>query len=130
MRLSLRFDIRVASLPCNPLCGESPPRKSWLFFSATMPQPIVVLSRELLSSPAMVNVERKAAPAEGRFASPTSKISHSRYSDPTFSSGLPNSKRNVPPGASDPERHSTASFGDQPVRVKSKKAVTGTKQAE
>ena len=36
-----------------------------LFFSATMPQPIVALSRELLSSPAMVNVERKAAPAEG-----------------------------------------------------------------
>ncbi len=40
------------------------PRQT-LFFSATMPQPIVVLSRELLSSPAMVNVERKAAPAEG-----------------------------------------------------------------
>ncbi len=40
------------------------PRQT-LFFSATMPQPIVVLSRELLTSPAMVNVERKAAPAEG-----------------------------------------------------------------
>ncbi len=36
-----------------------------LFFSATMPQPIVALSRELLTFPAMVNVDRKAAPADG-----------------------------------------------------------------
>jgi ATP-dependent RNA helicase RhlE len=36
-----------------------------LFFSATMPPPIVALSRELLVRPALVNLERKAAPAAG-----------------------------------------------------------------
>jgi ATP-dependent RNA helicase RhlE len=36
-----------------------------LFFSATMPPPIVALSHELLVRPALVNLERKAAPAAG-----------------------------------------------------------------
>jgi len=36
-----------------------------LFFSATMPAPIVALSRELLVLPALVNLERKATPAVG-----------------------------------------------------------------
>jgi ATP-dependent RNA helicase RhlE len=36
-----------------------------LFFSATMPPPIVTLSRELLARPALVNLERKATPAAG-----------------------------------------------------------------
>ena len=36
-----------------------------LFFSATLPAPIVTLSREMLRSPATVNIERKAAPATG-----------------------------------------------------------------
>jgi ATP-dependent RNA helicase RhlE len=40
------------------------PRQT-LFFSATMPQPIVELSRELLAQPARINVERKQAPAHG-----------------------------------------------------------------
>jgi ATP-dependent RNA helicase RhlE len=42
-----------------------PPRKQTLFFSATMPQPIVALSRDILKNPALVNLERKAAPAVG-----------------------------------------------------------------
>jgi ATP-dependent RNA helicase RhlE len=40
------------------------PRQT-LFFSATMPAPIVDLSRELLRAPARINVERKQAPARG-----------------------------------------------------------------
>jgi ATP-dependent RNA helicase RhlE len=40
------------------------PRQT-LFFSATMPPPIVQLSRELLSSPARIDVERRQAPATG-----------------------------------------------------------------
>jgi len=42
-----------------------PPHRQTLFFSATMPPPIVTLARELLRDPAMVNLERKAAPAVG-----------------------------------------------------------------
>jgi len=40
------------------------PRQT-LFFSATMPGPIVQLSRELLKNPVRVDVERKQAPATG-----------------------------------------------------------------
>jgi ATP-dependent RNA helicase RhlE len=40
------------------------PRQT-LFFSATMPQPIVELSREMLDRPIRINIERKAAPAKG-----------------------------------------------------------------
>ena len=42
-----------------------PPRNQTLFFSATMPPPIVDLSRELLRKPVRINVERRAAPATG-----------------------------------------------------------------
>jgi ATP-dependent RNA helicase RhlE len=42
-----------------------PPRRQTLFFSATMPQPIIALSREMLRNPVQVSVERKAAPAVG-----------------------------------------------------------------
>src|SRR5437764_13319502 len=42
-----------------------PPKRQTLFFSATMPEPIVTLTRELLRQPATVNLERKAAPAVG-----------------------------------------------------------------
>ena len=42
-----------------------PPRRQTLFFSATMPPPIVDLTRELLRHPATINLERKAAPAVG-----------------------------------------------------------------
>jgi ATP-dependent RNA helicase RhlE len=42
-----------------------PPRRQTLFFSATMPPPIVALAREMLRSPFTVNLERAAAPAVG-----------------------------------------------------------------
>jgi ATP-dependent RNA helicase RhlE len=42
-----------------------PPRRQTLFFSATMPPPIVELTRELLRNPATIQLQRKAAPATG-----------------------------------------------------------------
>src|SRR6185369_12543329 len=42
-----------------------PPKRQTLFFSATLPPPIVQLSREMLRNPAMISIERKAAPAIG-----------------------------------------------------------------
>jgi len=52
-------DIRrvLAHLPARP--------RQTLFFSATMPDPIVKLSRELLHAPVRIGSERKAAPAPG-----------------------------------------------------------------
>ena len=48
-----------------------PPRRQTLFFSATMPPPIVALARDMLKSPFTVNLERKAMPAVG--------ITHAAY---------------------------------------------------
>jgi ATP-dependent RNA helicase RhlE len=42
-----------------------PAKRQTLFFSATMPDPIIVLSREMLKAPVRINLERKAAPAVG-----------------------------------------------------------------
>ena len=42
-----------------------PAKRQTLFFSATMPPPIVGLAREMLHDPVTVNLERKAAPASG-----------------------------------------------------------------
>jgi ATP-dependent RNA helicase RhlE len=42
-----------------------PQKRQTLFFSATLPQPIVELSKEMLRNPAMISIERKAAPAAG-----------------------------------------------------------------
>ena len=42
-----------------------PPKLQTLFFSATLPQPIVELSREMLKNPATISIERKPAPATG-----------------------------------------------------------------
>ncbi|HJS59439.1 MAG TPA: DEAD/DEAH box helicase [Vicinamibacteria bacterium] len=42
-----------------------PPRRQTLFFSATMPPPIVELSREMLRNPVTIQIERRAAPAVG-----------------------------------------------------------------
>jgi ATP-dependent RNA helicase RhlE len=42
-----------------------PPRRQTLFFSATMPAPILALTQELLRSPATIQLERKPAPAVG-----------------------------------------------------------------
>ena len=42
-----------------------PTKRQTLFFSATMPNPIVALTKELLNNPATINLERKSAPAIG-----------------------------------------------------------------
>src|SRR5438105_189539 len=42
-----------------------PAKRQTLFFSATMPEPIGRLAREILKNPRLVNQERKAAPAVG-----------------------------------------------------------------
>ena len=42
-----------------------PAKRQTLFFSATMPAPIVELTREMLHNPATINLERKSAPAVG-----------------------------------------------------------------
>jgi ATP-dependent RNA helicase RhlE len=42
-----------------------PAKRQTLFFSATMPPAIVQLSQEMLKNPAMISIERKAAPAVG-----------------------------------------------------------------
>jgi ATP-dependent RNA helicase RhlE len=42
-----------------------PAHHQTLFFSATMPPPIVALARDMLKNPFTVNLERKAAPAVG-----------------------------------------------------------------
>ena len=42
-----------------------PSRRQTLFFSATMPAPIVSLTEELLRDPVKINLARQAAPAVG-----------------------------------------------------------------
>jgi ATP-dependent RNA helicase RhlE len=42
-----------------------PAKRQTLFFSATMPDPILALTREMLNHPVAINLERKAAPAKG-----------------------------------------------------------------
>ena len=42
-----------------------PARRQTLFFSATLPPPIVTLSQEMLRKPVTITLERKAAPAVG-----------------------------------------------------------------
>ena len=42
-----------------------PPKRQTLFFSATMPPPIMALTREMLRDPVTINLERKSAPASG-----------------------------------------------------------------
>ncbi len=48
-----------------------PAKRQTLFFSATMPPAIVALSREMLSDPVAISIERQAKPAPG--------ITHSAY---------------------------------------------------
>jgi ATP-dependent RNA helicase RhlE len=43
----------------------APARRQTLFFSATMPDPIRALTREMLRNPANINLERRSAPAVG-----------------------------------------------------------------
>ena len=42
-----------------------PAKRQTLFFSATMPDPIRALTRDMLKNPVSINLERKAAPAVG-----------------------------------------------------------------
>jgi ATP-dependent RNA helicase RhlE len=42
-----------------------PSKRQTLFFSATMPAPILALTRDMLRNPVTINLERKAAPAVG-----------------------------------------------------------------
>jgi len=42
-----------------------PGKRQTLFFSATMPSPIVTLAQEMLQTPVTVNLERRSAPAVG-----------------------------------------------------------------
>jgi ATP-dependent RNA helicase RhlE len=42
-----------------------PTKRQTLFFSATMPPPIMALTREMLHNPVTINLERKSAPASG-----------------------------------------------------------------
>jgi ATP-dependent RNA helicase RhlE len=52
-----------------------PSKRQTLFFSATMPEPIVKLSQEMLQNPVMINLERKPLPATG--------IAHAVYPVPS-----------------------------------------------
>ncbi|MEX2155190.1 MAG: DEAD/DEAH box helicase, partial [Gemmatimonadaceae bacterium] len=47
------------------LLKHIPHKRQTLFFSATMPAPILQLTREMLHNPATINLERKSAPATG-----------------------------------------------------------------
>jgi ATP-dependent RNA helicase RhlE len=47
------------------LLRHLPKRRQTFFFSATMPPPIAELSREMLRTPATINIERRALPAVG-----------------------------------------------------------------
>ncbi len=47
------------------ILARLPAERQTLMFSATMPAPIVALSREILHDPATINIERKALPATG-----------------------------------------------------------------
>jgi ATP-dependent RNA helicase RhlE len=47
------------------ILGQLPTVSQTLFFSATMPPPIMKLAGQMLRDPAVVNIERKAAPAVG-----------------------------------------------------------------
>src|SRR5256714_821597 len=47
------------------ILGYLPKKRQTLFFSATMPAPVAALSRDMLSSPASIDIERPAAPAVG-----------------------------------------------------------------
>jgi ATP-dependent RNA helicase RhlE len=53
---------------------ELPSRRQTLFFSATLPPPIIALSREMLRDPVALNIERQSAPASG--------ITHAAYAVP------------------------------------------------
>lgn len=68
------------------------PRQT-MFFSATMPEPIVGLTRELLADPVALNIERISAPAEGikQTAFPVPEVLKSKLLMAMFEGGSLNS---------------------------------------
>jgi len=44
---------------------QVPAKRQTLLFSATLPEPIVLLAKDMLHEPAALNIERKSSPAEG-----------------------------------------------------------------
>jgi ATP-dependent RNA helicase RhlE len=56
------------------ILGSLPAKRQTLFFSATMPPPVVALSRDMLVAPVAIDIERPAAPAVG--------ITHAAYPVP------------------------------------------------
>jgi ATP-dependent RNA helicase RhlE len=56
------------------ILGALPRKRQTLFFSATMPAPVVALSRDMLQAPAAIDIERPAKPAVG--------ITHAAYPVP------------------------------------------------
>jgi ATP-dependent RNA helicase RhlE len=56
------------------IMGRLPARRRTLFFSATMPEPIMALTRDLLTAPVSIRTGRAAAPATG--------VSHAVYAVP------------------------------------------------
>ncbi len=56
------------------ILARIPKGRQTLLFSATMPQPIIELAREMLRDPIGINIERKSRPADG--------ITHSVYQVP------------------------------------------------
>jgi ATP-dependent RNA helicase RhlE len=56
------------------ILARIPKDRQTLMFSATMPQPIIELAREMLRNPVGINIERKSKPPEG--------ITHSVYNVP------------------------------------------------
>jgi ATP-dependent RNA helicase RhlE len=57
------------------ILARIPRNRQTLLFSATMPQPIIELAREMLRDPIGINIERKSRPAEG--------ITHAVYHVPS-----------------------------------------------
>lgn len=47
------------------ICSQLPPIDQTMLFSATVPKPIVTLAHQMMDSPAVLNIERPAAPADG-----------------------------------------------------------------
>ena len=47
------------------IVAKVPAQRQTLLFSATLPLPVVELARDMLRSPVALNIEKKAAPAEG-----------------------------------------------------------------
>ena len=84
-----------AGRPPRPAPPARAKRRQTFFFSATLPPPIVQLARELLATPAAINIERPAAPAHG--------ITQAVYPVPRGAQALPAARAAAP--RRHPQRH-------------------------